>query len=356
FARPAARRSARAERAFLRPRRVHAGRGCHRTDPYCARAPIDPRTPRAERALNGAGHRPGHRRPRGLGGLAAASAAHLSGGDRPVAPFVCGEPVHLRHGLGARRPSAIRAAGRPGRRRRVRRPAAPGAGADRDRHRLRHHGAAARRAARGARSHRHRSRGWRGGPMSGAAAHLVIAPVLLPLAVGALLLLVDERRHAAKAVLSMAAVLVLLLAAVLLVASADAPSTHVYRVGSWPAPFGIVLVADRMAALMVLLAAVLAAAALCFSLARWHRAGVHFHTLVHFLLAGLNGAFLTGDIFNLFVFFELLLAASYGLALYGAGAQRVRASLHYIVVNLAASLLFLIGVSLIYGVAGTLNM
>jgi multicomponent K+:H+ antiporter subunit D len=192
--------------------------------------------------------------------------------------------------------------------------------------------------------------------MTGLAAHLVITPVLLPLAVGALLLLVDERRHSAKAALSMAAVLVLVLAAVLLVASADAPTTHVYRLGSWPAPFGIVLVADRVAGLMVLLAAVLAASALCFSLARWHRAGVHFHSLVQFLLAGLNGAFLTGDVFNLFVFFELLLAASYGLALYGGGAQRTRASLHYIVVNLAASLLFLIGVSLIYGVAGTLNM
>ena len=186
--------------------------------------------------------------------------------------------------------------------------------------------------------------------------HLVIAPVLLPLAAGALLVLLDERRHSVKAALSMAAVLALLLAAVLLVRSADAPTTHVYRLGSWPAPFGIVLVADRVAALMVLLAAILAASALCFSLARWHRAGVHFHSLVQFLLAGLNGAFLTGDIFNLFVFFELLLAASYGLALYGGGAQRVRASLHYIVVNLAASLLFLVGVSLIYGVAGTLNM
>jgi len=192
--------------------------------------------------------------------------------------------------------------------------------------------------------------------MTALAVHLVIAPVLLPLAAGALLLLLDERRHSAKAALSIAAVLALLLAAVLLVASADAPTTHVYRLGSWPAPFGIVLVADRVAALMVLLAAVVAASALCYSLARWHRLGVHFHSLVQFLLAGLNGAFLTGDIFNLFVFFELLLAASYGLALYGGGAQRTRASLHYVVVNLAASLLFLVGVSLIYGVAGTLNM
>src|SRR3546814_3792940 len=71
---------------------------------------------------------------------------------------------------------------------------------------------------------------------------------------------------------------------------------------------------------------------------------------------GLNGAFLTGDLFNLFVFFEVMLAASYGLALHGSGIARVRAGMHYIVVNLATSFLFLIGVSLIYGVTGTLNM
>jgi multicomponent K+:H+ antiporter subunit D len=130
----------------------------------------------------------------------------------------------------------------------------------------------------------------------------------------------------------------------------------VYRLGDWPAPFGIVLVVDRLAAVMLLLTSLLAAAAVVFSLARWHRAGVLFHPLFQFLLMGINGAFLTGDLFNLFVFIEVLLAASYGLALHGSGPGRVTAGLHYIVVNLAASLLFLIGVSLIYGVSGTLNM
>jgi multicomponent K+:H+ antiporter subunit D len=186
--------------------------------------------------------------------------------------------------------------------------------------------------------------------------HLLVVPVALPLAVAAALVLMPERRHALKAAVSMTAALALVAAAALLVARADAPTSHVYHLGSWPAPFGIVLVADRLSAAMVLLAAALGAAALWFSLARWHRSGAHFHSLVHLLLGGLSGAFLTGDVFNLFVFFELLLAASYGLALYGGGAQRIRASLHYIVVNLAASLLFLVGVSLVYGVAGTLNM
>jgi multicomponent K+:H+ antiporter subunit D len=189
--------------------------------------------------------------------------------------------------------------------------------------------------------------------------HLIIAPVVLPLLAGALMLFAGERRHGLKGGINLAATLGLVGIAIALLFMSDAAPPRdvgVYRLGDWPAPFGIVLVLDRLSALMLLLTSLLALAALVFSLARWHRAGVYFHPLFQFLLMGLNGAFLTGDLFNLFVFFELLLAASYGLALHGSGVARVKAGLHYIVVNLAASLLFLIGVSLIYGVAGTLNM
>ena len=115
-------------------------------------------------------------------------------------------------------------------------------------------------------------------------------------------------------------------------------STGVYLLGNWSAPFGIVLVVDRLSALMLVLTSILALAALLFSIARWHRVGLHFHVLFQFLLVGLNGAFLTGDLFNLFVFFEVLLAASYGLVLHGSGRLRVNAGLHYIAVNLATSL------------------
>jgi multicomponent K+:H+ antiporter subunit D len=189
--------------------------------------------------------------------------------------------------------------------------------------------------------------------------HLVIAPIVLPLVAGAVMLLFGERGRNAKAAINVGATFGLVAIAVALVASVHASSDGVvatYRLGNWPVPFGIVLVADRLSALMLLLTSFLAAAAVVFSLARWHRAGAHFDSLFQFLLMGLNGAFLTGDLFNLFVFFELMLAASYGLALHGSGPARVRAGLHYIVVNLTASLLFLVGVSLIYGVSGTLNM
>src|SRR4029453_10144602 len=90
--------------------------------------------------------------------------------------------------------------------------------------------------------------------------------------------------------------------------------------------------------------------------AYWDRVAPAFHSLFQFLLMGLNGAFLTGDLFNLFVFFEFLLASSYGLLLHGSGVGRVQASVHYVAVNLVASFLFLIGVAMIYGMTGTLNM
>jgi multicomponent K+:H+ antiporter subunit D len=188
--------------------------------------------------------------------------------------------------------------------------------------------------------------------------HLIIVPIILPLATGAFLLFFDERRHGFKAAVNLFSTILLVATAVVLLGSANASgaATAVYLLGDWPAPFGIVLVLDRLSALMLVLAGALALSALVFSLARWHKAGPHFHTLFQFLLMGVNGAFLTGDLFNLFVFFEILLAASYGLVLHGANPFRVRAGMHYIVVNLAASSLFLVGVSLLYGVTGTLNM
>lgn len=192
--------------------------------------------------------------------------------------------------------------------------------------------------------------------------HLVILPILLPLAVGALMLLFDERRRVLKATLSLGTLVTLLAIAAALTVFATADSADgtssiiVYPLGSWPPPFGIVLVSDRLSAMMLVLTAVLGCSTMTYALARWHKAGPRFHTLFLLLIAGLNGAFLTGDLFNLFVFFEVLLAASYGLVLHGSGTARVKAGLHYIPINLVASSLFLVGVSLIYGVTGTLNM
>ena len=197
--------------------------------------------------------------------------------------------------------------------------------------------------------------------MSALLQHLAILPIVVPLIAGAAMIPLDDQSRRLKSTIGLGAVLALIAISVLLVLRADAAIEDgavisVYRLGDWPAAFGIVVVVDRLSAMMVLLTSLLGAAALTFSTARWRRMGTHFDALFQFQLMGLNGAFLTGDLFNLFVFFEVLLAASYGLALHGSGVARVKAGLHYIAINLAASLLFLIGVSLIYGVAGTLNM
>jgi len=192
--------------------------------------------------------------------------------------------------------------------------------------------------------------------------HLIIAPILIPFFAGALMLVYDERQRRAKLTISLIAVAATLLAAMeLLVRSKGSELTGnndigFYLLGDWAAPYGIVLVVDRLSAMMLVLTGLLALPALLYASAGWHRQGQHFHSMFQFLLMGLNGAFLTGDLFNLFVFFEVLLAASYGLLLHGVGQLRVRGGLHYIAINLTGSLLFLVGVSLVYGATGTLNM
>lgn len=192
--------------------------------------------------------------------------------------------------------------------------------------------------------------------------HLVILPILLPMATAVLLTLIDDRFRTLKIGISLGATAILVIVGLLLVVPtvqigpSDTELIKSYPLGNWPMPFGIVLVADRLSALMVLVTSILGLATLTFSIARWYTAGPHFPAIFQLLLMGLNGAFLTGDIFNLFVFFEVMLAASYGLLLHGSGSARVKASLHYIAINLLASFLFLISAAIIYGVAGTLNM
>ncbi|WP_260675279.1 monovalent cation/H+ antiporter subunit D [Comamonas aquatica] len=190
--------------------------------------------------------------------------------------------------------------------------------------------------------------------------HLMLAPIMLPMLVAALMLLLKEEHQSIKVVLNIGATALGLLVAIALLVWADQAGSSttlgVYLPGNWQAPFGIVLALDRLTALMLVLTSSIALASSVFAAARWHKAGVHFHPLFQLQLMGLSGAFLTADLFNLFVFFEIMLAASYGLLLHGSGRLRVQAGLHYIAINLAASSLFLIGVSMLYGITGTLNM
>ena len=190
--------------------------------------------------------------------------------------------------------------------------------------------------------------------------HLMLAPIALPMLTAALMLLLREEHQRLKLALNVFSTLLGLLVAVTLLLWAHQPGATsamgVYLAANWQAPFGIVLALDRLSAMMLVLTSTVALASIVFAAARWHRAGVHYHPLFQFQLMGLAGAFLTADLFNLFVFFEIMLAASYGLLLHGSGRQRVQSGLHYIAINLAASSLFLIGVSMLYGITGTLNM
>lgn len=193
--------------------------------------------------------------------------------------------------------------------------------------------------------------------------HLPILPIITPLLAGAAMLLLADTSRYARAGIALVSTLGQLAAAIALLAVAGGAvpgvwpdGVGVYLVGDWPAPFGIVLVVDRLAAVMLTLTAVLGLASLVYSLSRWDRAGVHFHSLFQFLLMGLNGAFLTGDLFNLYVWFEVMLIASFVLLALGGRREQMEGAIKYVALNLIASAFFLAGIGILYGMAGTLNM
>ncbi|HLT28537.1 MAG TPA: monovalent cation/H+ antiporter subunit D [Myxococcaceae bacterium] len=192
--------------------------------------------------------------------------------------------------------------------------------------------------------------------ISWAMPHLIVVPILLPLITAGCMLALGEGRRPLKSAMSTISGLLNLGVVLVLAWWVLENGPVVYLPGNWPAPFGIVLVADQLSVLMVLLSVVIGICALFYSSARWEKAGVHFHPLGQLQVMGLSGAFLTGDLFNLFVFFEILLAASYGLLLHGSGRPRVSAAVHYVAINIAASSLFLVGATTLYGVTGTLTM
>jgi len=189
-------------------------------------------------------------------------------------------------------------------------------------------------------------------------AHLPLLPILVPLLAAALALVFEHRRFgmAPQRIVAWSSMAMLLVVAWLLAREAGSGRIAVYLLGDWPARLGIALMVDRLSALMLVVAALLGSACLLHACAGWDRRAPHFHAFFQFQMMGLNGAFLTGDVFNLFVFFEVLLIASYGLMLSGGRGERLRAGLHYVAFNIAASTLFLVALGLLYGQLGTLNM
>lgn len=187
-------------------------------------------------------------------------------------------------------------------------------------------------------------------------AHAAILPILIPFAAALLQMAGSGRGLPFQRRIGLAAALLGIVAAAWLVQLADGGAMLVYALGDWAAPFGIVLAVDRLAAAMSLLAALLAGASLLYASAGFDSRGRHFHPLFQLQIMGIQGAFLTGDLFNLFVFFEVMLLASYALLAHGGGLARTRAGLAFVVLNLAGSALFLIALGLLYGTLGTLNL
>lgn len=196
-------------------------------------------------------------------------------------------------------------------------------------------------------------------------AHTPILSILIPAFTSFLLLLLgnpgsgslkQDWRQPWRRGISLGSALLGLITAISYLMIANTGQVTVYQLGEWSAPFGIVLVLDRLSAFMLVLTYALAVPVIWYASDNWDTRGRYFHTMFHFLLMGITGAFLTGDLFNLFVFFEILLMASYVLLLHGQGRPRFQLGIHYVTINLLASALFLIGLGMIYGSVGSLNM
>ncbi len=187
--------------------------------------------------------------------------------------------------------------------------------------------------------------------------HWLIAPVILPAMLAPFIVLAARYHIGIQRAFSVAGVLTLIAIAAGLAWRSSDGTIMLYQLGDWAAPFGIVLVGDRLSTMMVLLTAVLALFVLLYAIGSgWDDRGRHFHALFQFQLMGIMGAFLTGDLFNLFVFFEVLLIASYGLMIHAGGNVRLRAGVQYVLFNLIGSTLFLFALGSIYAETGTLNM
>ncbi|MCC5974026.1 MAG: monovalent cation/H+ antiporter subunit D [Rubellimicrobium sp.] len=187
--------------------------------------------------------------------------------------------------------------------------------------------------------------------------YLVMLPLVVPPMVAAVMILGMRHHQGLLRIFSLASILAMLALSILFIQQSADGSVHVHAPGNWRPPFGIVLVLDRLSALMVLLTSLLALVVMLYAIGSgWDARGKHFHPLIQFQLMGIYGAFLTGDLFNLFVFFEVLLIASYGLMIHGGGKRRMQAGLQYVVYNLLGSTLFLFALGTLYAVTGTLNM
>ncbi|MFG1731707.1 Na+/H+ antiporter subunit D [Paenibacillus sp. 843] len=187
--------------------------------------------------------------------------------------------------------------------------------------------------------------------------NVIVLPLLIPL-VTAVILIFCSKYVRAQRWISVVSVILNLLVALFIVNQVNHEGIQTLYMGGWLPPYGIVFVADMLAALLVLTTLIVAAACLFYSFRSIgeEREKHYFYTFFQFLLAGVIGSFLTGDLFNLFVCFEVMLIASYALIVLGGTKRQLRETLKYMLINIISSTLFVAAVAYLYGTVGTLNM
>ncbi len=189
--------------------------------------------------------------------------------------------------------------------------------------------------------------------------HLAILPILIPLVGGLLMLLppfAGAEKYQSRRIASLCLILAQITCSIFLITTVVQNGAIMYAVGDWQPPFGIILYVDQLSAMLVALTALLGLGITLYSFAGTDKEGKYFHPLIQFQLLGIYGAFVTNDLFNLFVFFEVLLIASYTLLVHGGGKQKTAANVHYVILNLIGSSLFLFALGTLYGITGTLNI
>lgn len=187
--------------------------------------------------------------------------------------------------------------------------------------------------------------------------NLIVLPIVIPLFIGMLLIVFKERIHFQR-LASLLALLGMIITAGYLIYQIDSSGIQTLQMGSWPAPYGITLAADMFSALLLLTGNVVALLCLIFAFRSIHPKieENYFYPLFLFLITGVNGSFLTGDLFNLYVFFEVLLIASYVLVSIGGKKKQLREAMKYVVINVISSTFFLFAIAYLYSITGTLNL
>ncbi|MCV9888623.1 Na+/H+ antiporter subunit D [Metabacillus halosaccharovorans] len=187
--------------------------------------------------------------------------------------------------------------------------------------------------------------------------NLIILPIIIPLIAG-MIMIVFRKNILFQRIVSVLSMLLISIVAFLMIRQIEAKGIQTLQLGGWEAPFGVSIVADMFSVLLLLTSSIVALCCMLFAFKTIgkDREEFYFYPLTLFLLTGVNGSFLTGDLFNLYVCFEVMLIASYVLISLGGTKLQLRESLKYILVNIVSSFLFLLAIAYLYAITGTLNL